>query len=230
VGGVVAKKTTPCAALIASLVLSGCAGTGALSNAPPSPDRPGTRITLNNPDSEKWAPAPRRANAPPPRPGQVEQIWVCRPLACAGKAIVGIQSQPSPTRHPDRAALEKMAKFAPAQARAQDVMMEAASDGEERMTPLSSKVTEVRGYPAIVSEAKRTSKSKASYSIRGQLFIGTMLLHVISASTDRAEAKKHFDSFVAAIEILDVPPPDDPIGAPAQTPTALESASPPGRQ
>jgi len=225
----VAKNIARSAALIASLVVSGCAGTGALSNAPPSPDRPGTRITLNNPDPNKWAAAARRANVPPPRPGQVAQVWVCRPLACAGNAVVGIQSQPSPTRHPDRAALEKMAKFLPAQARAQDVMMEAASDGEERMTPLSSKVTEVRGYPAIMAETKRTSKSKVSFSLRGELFVGTMLVHVVSLSTDRAEARKHFDSFVGAIEILDVPPADDPVGAPAQAPVALESTAAPTR-
>jgi hypothetical protein len=223
----VVKNIARCAALLASLIVSGCAGTGAFSSAP-SLERPGTRITLNNPDAEKWAAAARRANAPPPRPGQVAQVWVCRPLACAGDAAVGIQSQASPTRHPDRAALEKIAKFLPAQARAQDVMMEAASDGEERMTPLASKVTEIRGYPAVVAEAKRTSKAKVSYSMRGQLFVGTMLVHVVSLATDRAEAKKHFDAFVAAIEILDVPPADDPAGAPA--PTALESAPAPATQ
>ena len=222
-------KNIACFAVLAGLALSGCAGTGAFSG-PPSPERPGTRITLNNPDPEKWAAVARRANAPPPRPGQVAQVWVCRPLACAGNAAVGIQSQASPTRHPDRTALEKIAKFLPAQARAQDVMMEAASDGEDRMTPLSSKVTEVRGYPAVVAEAKRTSKSKVSYSVRGQLFVGTMLVHVISLATERGEAKKHFDAFIAAIEILDVPPADDALGAPAATPAALENAAaPPGQ-
>ena len=131
--------------LATSLTLCGCA-TGYV----PSAENPGTRIAVRNPDPAKWAVAQlREGGEPRPNNGQRGQIFVCRPLACSGDAAVGIRSEPSPTRHPDQTTLEKLAKFMPAQAKAQDVMMEAVSDGEERMTPLSSKVTEFRGYPAI---------------------------------------------------------------------------------
>lgn len=122
-----------------------------------------------------------------------------------------------------------MAKFLPAQARAQDIMMEAASDGEDRITPLSTRVTEVRGYPAIVSESKRTTKGKVGYTYRGQVFIGVLIAHVISVSPDRADSKRHFDGFVAAMDIVDVAP-GEPTGAAASAsePVALER--PPGTQ
>src|SRR6185436_1952004 len=124
---------------------------------------------------------------------------------------------------PDRTALEKMAKFMPAQARAQDAMMEVASDGEDRITPLSSKVTEVRGYPAILSETKRTSRGKVRYNLRGDLFVGTMMVRVLVMAPDLKSARQHFDSFVAALDIVDVPPGSDPGAPPAGAPVALES-------
>lgn len=196
---------------------------------PPSPERPGTRVTVRNPDSGKWLVARTPASqARPSNPQVTQQVWVCRHLACSGSAMVGVQTEPSPTRHPDRQALERMAKFMPAQAKAQDIMMEAASDGEERMTPLSSKVTEFRGYPAILAESKRTSKGKVNYITRGELFIGVVLVRVVSVAPDRAEATRHFQGFVAALEILDVPPADD-MGAPAATTSAaLEGNAEPG--
>ena len=216
-------------ALVSSALLSGCAGPGAVSGlgaagvgAPPSAERPGTRVTLRNPDPAKWTfMRPRDPAQLKPTNGQVTRLWACRPLACGGAAVVAIQTAQSPTRHPDRKALEKMAKFMPAQARAQDIMMEAVSDGEDRMTPLSSTVTEVRGYPAIMSESKRTSKSKVTYNVRGDMFIGIMIVRVLSVSTDRADAKKNFEAFVTALEVLDVPPEEPVAGVPA--PATLES-------
>jgi hypothetical protein len=71
-----------------------------------------------------------------------------------------------PDAAPDRKALEKAAKLLAVQTRAQDMMAEAASEGDERITALSSRVTDVRGYPAIIAESKRTSSGKASFVIR----------------------------------------------------------------
>jgi hypothetical protein len=197
---------------VAGLVLAGCT-TGQLAGVTqgdPTPERPGTKITLRNPNDSKWM-AVRPA-------GQQKTtnmlFWVCRPLACAsGEAAVGAQNSPSPTRHPDRKALDKAAKLLAVQTRAQDMMAEAASEGDERITALSSRVTDVRGYPAIVAESKRTSRGKASFVMRGELFIGLFRVRLISTSADRAEAKRNFDEFTAAMEIVDVEP-----GQPAQAP------------
>ena len=92
-------------------------------------------------------------------------------------------------------------------------MAEAASEGDERITALSSRVTYVRGYPAIIAESKRTSSGKASFVIRGELFIGLFRVRLISTSSDRAEAKRNFDEFADAMEIVDVEP-----GQPAEAP------------
>jgi hypothetical protein len=184
-------------------------------------DRPGTRLTIRNPDPARWMPTNRQTNQ---QTRTQTTIWMCRPLACAGNnAAVAIQTSPSPTRSPNRAALERVAKLIPAQAKAQDVMMEAASDGDERLTALSSKVTQVRDYPAILTELKRTSRGKVRYVYRGDLFVGLFVVRIVSASTAREEAQQNFSSFVAAFEVLDQPPPAP--GEPAAV--ALDSQPPP---
>jgi len=184
-----------------ALALAGCGG--ALNkvgtNAPISAENPGTSVKVKNPDPGKWAFVPPA----PPRPG----VWVCKPLACSGNAGVIVTSGPSPTRNPDKQALQKAAKLLPTQFKAQDLMMDAASEGDERITSLSSKVTTVRDYPAIVAEAKRTSRRKDSYILRADIFIGMVQVRVISTAPARAEAMKHFESFVAAMEIVDVEKP-----------------------
>jgi hypothetical protein len=222
------------ALVAAGLALAGCAGTGGLNGALPTAQRPGTSVTLRNPDPDKWVVArlPTNAQQPQQRPnnGQISSVWVCRQLACPGETMVGIGTGPSPTRHPDRTALEKMAKFMPAQARAQDAMMEVASDGEDRITPLSSKVTEVRSYPAILSETKRMSRGKVRYNLRGDLFVGTMMVRVLVMAPDLKSAKQHFDSFVDALDIVDVPPATDPSAAQGVAPVALESPAAPAVQ
>jgi hypothetical protein len=104
------------------------------------------------------------------------------------------------------------------------MMVDAASEGDERLTPLSSRVTEVRGYPAIIAETKRTSRGKANYTMRGELFIGAMLVKMMSVAPQRDEAKRHFDSFVAAMEINDVEPSSAPAASPAPVaPVALDT-------
>jgi len=198
--------------IAAALALAGCTSTGQLAVGDPTLDKPGTRITLRNPNNQKWM-AVQQAGQPRPTNAR---MWVCRPLACAsGQAVVAAQNSLSPTRHPDRKALEKAAKLLAVQTRAQDIMAEAASEGDERITALSSRVTDVRGYPAIIAESKRTSRGKVSFVVRGELFIGLFRVQLVSASSDRADAKRYFDEFVAAMEIVDVEP-----GQPGATPEA----------
>jgi hypothetical protein len=211
-----------------SLAVAGCnaAALNKVSNAPISQENPGTSVRIKNPDPGKWTfvnPAPTNpavatpapATAAPQRPG----FWVCKPLACAGDAAVSVSTGRSPTRNPDRTALEKAAKLLPTQFKAQDLMMEAASEGDERITSLSSKVTKVRDYPAIIAEAKRTSYRKDRFMLRADLFIGVLQVRVVSIATQRAEAMRHFESFVAAMEIVDVEKPggESPMAVPVTT-------------
>jgi hypothetical protein len=203
----------------ASVALAGCGG-AKLANVPPSPERPGTRVTTKNPNPEKWE-AVRAAGST-----SGAAFFVCKPLACADRAAVAVQLGRSPTRNPDRAALEKAAKLLATQTRAQDMVMEAASEGDDRVAPLSSSVTELRGYQAIVAESKRTSRGKVSYVVRGDIFVGLLMVRVLSSSTVRADARKHFDSFVEAMDIIDfeAPPGSAPPAAPAAPATSLSEA------
>jgi hypothetical protein len=94
--------------------------------------------------------------------------------------------------------------------------MDAASEGEERITPLASGVTEIRGYPAITAESKKTyGRGKTDYIYRGDVFVGLTMVRLISISSTRAEAKRNFDEFAEAMEILDVPPPASNTAPPA---------------
>lgn len=193
------------AGLSLATAVAGCAS-GTTGVVVPTAERPGTSIKVSNPNVGKWTvfqPTQRRSNA---------RFYACKPMACAADAMVAINTAPSPTRNPDRIALEKAAKLLPAQARAQDIMMEAASEGDERQVSLSSKVTEMRGYPAIIAEVKRTTRGKVRYIMRGDLFVGNILIKVVSISSTREEAKRNFDEFVVAMEIVDVAPSASPAG------------------
>lgn len=185
--------------------LSACGKTGeqlASANMP-TPDKPGTNVKFQNPNPNKWVVTQNRQTAP----GLWATVYACKPLACAGAAGVGIQGTPSPTRTPDRTALEKSAKLLPTQAKADDLMAEAASGGDERVSFITSGVTEVRGYPAILAETKRTTRGKARYLLQGNLFVGSLLMKVWSVSTTREEAKRNFDEFIAVMEVVDIEAP-----------------------
>jgi hypothetical protein len=243
----VVENIKPFAVGAVALALAGCLATGQTDSprpeaaAPPSLEHPGTRITPRNPDPNKWVLAPQgpnanqqaaqavAANAQTAQSGGANPQnnarviwWVCRPMACADRAFVGIQMQQSPTRHPDRKALEKSAKVLSTQIKAQDMVAEAASEGDQRFTPLSTRVTELRGYPAIMAEVKQTSRGKANYRVRGDIFIGNALVKILAQSGDLKEARRYFDSFLTAIEILDVErPPAEP--SQPSAPVALDN-------
>jgi hypothetical protein len=197
----------------ACLLLGGCAA--GLSALPPSPERPGTEVRIVNPDPQKW-----RAVELDSRPRPV--VFVCKPPACAAESVVAAQIAPSTTRNPDRKTLERLAKLMPAQIRAQDVMMEAASDGSERMVPLSTRITAQRDFPAILSESKRTSRDKTTYAMRGDLFVGVVIVRMLSLGSNQDDVRRNFESFVNALGIIDVPPPAT--GGAASV--ALEAAEP----
>jgi hypothetical protein len=202
--------------VMTGLLLAGCAG--GLANLTPGPGMPGTRVTIKSPNPEKWA----VAQTPSQAKANNMQVWACKPLACsAERSVVAGTFGKSPTRNPDKEALARAAKLLAVQTRAQDMVMDAASEGEERITPLASGVTEIRGYPAITAESKKTyGRGKTDYIYRGDVFVGLTMVRLTSISSVRAEAKRHFDEFAEAMEIIDVPPPATGSSA-APNPAAL---------
>ena len=206
--------------LVVSVALAACAGT--LGNVTPGPGVPGTRVTIKNPNPEKWTFTQPAAQVK----ASGFQTWACKPLACSAErsAVVSAFGK-SPTRNPDKEALARAAKLLAVQTKAQDMVMEAASDGDERITPLTSGVIEVRGYPAIMAEAKKTTRGKTDFIYRSDIFVGLTMVRLISVSSARTEAKRHFNEFAEAMEILDVPPLAS--GSPNPAPAALSDPGQP---
>ena len=198
------------------LLVAGCQtarGPGASAN--------GTAIKIANADPTKWE--GRRV------PSMNATVWTCRPLACADRAVVAVQTARSPTRNPDPKALEKLAKMLPAQTKAQNVVLEIASDGNESIETLSSKVTRLRDYPAILTESKRSGRGKPTYTVTGHIFAGLVHIKLMSQSVDRVAAKRHFEDFVDVINIDDHPPAESAAAAAAQAaPAAPAAAAPAG--
>lgn len=200
------------AALAGSLALAGCQTTA----LPPSADNPGTSVRITNADPTKWD--GRRISA------ARASIFACRPLACADRALVLVQTLRAPTRDPDPKALEKAAKMLPAQTRAQNAILEVASDGNESVEALSSKVTKLKGFPAVLAESKRHGRGKPIYTTTGHVFAGYTHVKIVSESIDREQAKRHFEDFLAAIAIEDFAPQPPP--GPAVPPAAALGPEP----
>jgi hypothetical protein len=199
--------------LLGAVLLAGCQTAGR-----PSPERPGTALDLRNPDPAKWAGRSL--------PHLHASVWSCRPLACADGAVVVIQTTRAPTRDPDPRALQKLAKILPAQTQAHNAVLEIASDGNESIQTLSSRVTKLKGYPAILTETKRLGRGKPTYTITGHIFVGMIHAKLISQSVEHADAKRHFDDFLAVMAVEDYAP-----GA-AQAASAMDggSSGPPAPQ
>jgi hypothetical protein len=69
-------------------------------DAPAGLAKPGTRLTIRNPDAAKWMVGKAQTNQ---QTKTITSLWMCRPLACAGKdTLVAIQTSQSPTRSPQQ--------------------------------------------------------------------------------------------------------------------------------
>jgi hypothetical protein len=180
----------------------------------------GTKIAILNPNPQVWI--ERRI--------QTGSVFTCRALACADPATaVLVEVGSSHTREPDPQALQKLAKLIPAQVEGRNLMLQVTSDGKETFKTLSTRVTAVRGYPAIVAELKRSGPGKTNFIVLSDLFVGTALVRISTASNDLASAKRIFDSFANALGIADQPPqtaraaplpaPAAPVPPPASSPT-----------
>lgn len=171
----------------------------------------GTQVSVRSPDPTKWVSR---------RVGTI-MVWSCRPLACADtRTGVGVSITRASTRNPDPEALRKLARILPAQTNAQNAVLEIASDGQEKMESLSSRVTTLRGYPAIVTETKRSGRGKPNFDATAYVFVGLAQVRISSISLDRQVSKRHLDDFVTAMQIDDRPP-----GVPAEEPAAEASAT-----
>ena len=70
-----------------------------------------------------------------------------------------------------------------------------------------------------MAESKKIYRGKTDFYYRSDVFVGNTMVRLVSVSSVRGEAKRHFDEFVAVMDIIDVEPP-----APGTTPTATPAA------
>ncbi|HTJ02064.1 MAG TPA: hypothetical protein VL492_04680 [Methylovirgula sp.] len=153
----------------------------------------------------------------------VTEVYICKSLACFNPSTVSVKSVPTLARHPDPRALEALAKTTlPKMILAQGASQMIMSDGKIVTKILSSKVTELAGYPAIIMETNKTGLPKPEFRAIGLIFAGPIMLIIASQSTVLADAEAHLTSFVSLITFTEGPktPNDVPAtpAVPAQKP------------
>jgi hypothetical protein len=172
----------------------------ATDNVAKPPLKPGgVRVTTRAPDADKWD-GRKSANG-------LQRVFKCKPLACADAEIVTIHFLKSPTRHPDPAALEKLAKTdLPKSIHAADAAREVLADGDAKIETLSSKTATVKGYPAVVNETKLTQGKAAIYLDTTIIFAGPLIIRMQSLSKNKDLAQKSLKEFVEVMQIEEGPP------------------------
>jgi hypothetical protein len=159
----------------------------------------GTRVTVKNPDPAKWAGKNGFFN-------KSTGEYTCRPLACSDAAKVTVSLSNSPTRAPDPQALAKLAAKIP------ESVAQANANNASSMTPgrkierVSSGVTTLRGYPAIVQEVRAVGGEKGPvYLVKASIFAKSALVNISSVSSSPELARRYRELFVKAMEVEDTP-------------------------
>ncbi len=176
------------------LLLAGCqSSSSGVGNLTPGqfeePAKAGeTKVRLNSVDPEKWvARADNSSTA-------TRTVFVCRPLACSSQSTVVYTRSASPTRKPDRTALEKVLA---------DKKAKASNDG---IVTTGSSLTSFRGFQTIVAEYNREdsrNNGKTNYYYEKTIFAGSLVLKVTGISNNPTDARKYHDEFVSKIVIRD---------------------------
>ena len=169
----------------------------AVGVASPTPrTTPGTTTRVNAPDPNKWT-----WTATPDGGGR----FLCRPLACAEPAYVLAKSGRSPTRDPDEAALQKVARtMLPAGVQGEQLKLDAQTGGNVKLRFVGAKVTRARDFPAIFSEVERRGVGAPDRMFRMDMYIGNNRVMITSVSKSAAVARANLDLFVNAMDIDDV--------------------------
>jgi hypothetical protein len=181
-------------AVAAALMLASCV------TAPVGPDNPGTRVRFKSPDVQKWVMS---------QTFDRRTIYRCRPLACAEGSVVNMRTMQSPTRSPDPQALEKFAQEDAERTIAQTQQASSATVGAlHDITPLTSRVTKVKDYPAVHWEYRAIGPNeKTVYLVRELVFAGNSMIEIVSSSFGLEVARRNGVDFAGIMEIDDFAPP-----------------------
>jgi hypothetical protein len=160
-----------------------------------------TRVTIKNPDPAKWA---GRNNFFSKSTGE----YTCRPLACSDAAKVTASISNSPTRSPDPQALAKLAARIPESVALANANIASSMTPGRKIEKMSSGVTTLRGYPAIVQEVRMVGGEKGTiYSVKASIFAKSALVNIASVSPSLELARRNRELFIKAMEVEDTPVP-----------------------
>jgi hypothetical protein len=192
-------------AAAACLALAGCQTTqtenGLTATSVSDPNAPVAagvvRFAIKNPDGEKWQLVSVT---------NVRRVFRCRPLACPSPASAIVTAERSPTRSPDKTALEKLAAAKP---NPELLAQQSSSDSPARVVnleKLAGRVTSLKGFPTVVTDYRITqADGKIRYASVHSVFAGFLLVTVTSQSFDKSYAAKVAQLFAEEVTVDEGP-------------------------
>jgi hypothetical protein len=162
--------------------------------------KPGTfRLKIRPPEPAKWN-VQRDAKA-------ARTHYTCKPLACADHLRVSVSASRSPTRTPNKEALEKLATVdLPKAARAANAAREIISDGAEKVETVVSETASYHGYPAVNNLTKYSRASSVVFKGTALIFAGPAMIRIEATSPVEALVKETMEAFIAGMQFEEGPP------------------------
>ncbi len=190
-------------------MLAGCGGAaeiapGVVASGATGAPAPGTvRFGIAAIDQEKWTPSIQQGSPD----GSVRYGFTCKVLVCPEPAVVILTTRRAPSERPDPKALDKIARESiPKLTQAESLQMQVRTDNRAKAETLSSAVTRIRDYPAIVSETRLTIADRQRFTAIAAVFAGKLLVSIRAEAADRATARAAIDDFAKAFTIEEGPP------------------------
>jgi hypothetical protein len=98
-----------------------------------------------------------------------------------------------------------MREIIPKEIRDQNVRSLSASNGQVGFELLNSRISEVKGFPAIVIEARKRSGTSSDSIIRSYIFTTYALIRVDSISSQAQVARTYSTAVISGLDIRDLP-------------------------
>jgi hypothetical protein len=120
---------------------------------------------------------------------------------------VSVSASRSPTRTPDKEALEKLATVdLPKAARAANAAREIISDGAEKVETVVSETASYHGYPAVNNLTKYSRASSVVFKGTALIFAGPAMIRIEATSPVEALVKETMEAFIAGMQFEEGPP------------------------
>ena len=163
----------------------------------PGVTEPGTRINIGPPNTYDWDSVRTDTRA---------WRFTCRPFKCAEQSAVYVTAETNFSGRPDKSYLEKYLKEKiPKDIRDQNSRSLIESNGQVGYALLSSRISQIKGFPAIVVEARKSSGGSSDSIIRSYIFATYAVIRVDSISLQATVARLYSDAVLSGLEIMDKP-------------------------